>query len=266
MGNSGCQQFRPNSVPLAQLLHPGVKPGQRQRRRRGGLAWLRLGLTGRVSEPKPEREAGPGWVLPWEGPRAPQCGGRSPSRDRAGPLGNAVPRPGRRASRPRHSKRLGAAAGTLGSSLTPRREGAPTRRQAAPRPSWSPTAYSPGGEILLHAQQPLAQGLQHRVASLQASRRRGYPHPPDAVVGRPRPPAGSPPHTAVAAPSASPPPSARARPAQPQCSAQGSLPLPQGAGLCRRARLLRGPGRRRASSWNPAFSGITLQRKSSMER
>lgn len=170
----------------------------------------------------------------------------------------------------RATQRLGAAAGTLGSSLTPRREGAPTRRQAAPRPSRSPTAYSPGGEILLHAQQPLAQGLQHRVASLQASRRRGHPPPPDAVVGRPRPPAGSPPHTAVAAPSASPPPSARARPAQPQCSAQGSLPLrPRGGPSPARSpspRAGQEARRLRASSWHPAFSGITLRGKSSVER
>lgn len=242
MGNSGCQQFRPNSVPLAQLLHPGVKPGQRQRRRRDGLAWLRLGQTGRVSEPKPEREAGPVWVLPWEGPRAPQCGGHSPSRDRAGPLGNAVPRPGWRASRPHHSKRLRAAAGTLGSSLTPRREGATTRRLAAPRPSWSPTAYSPGGEILLHAQQPLAQGLQHRVASLQASRRCGHPRPPTPSLGAPAlPPARLLTPQSPRLPRPRPllrAPGPRSRSAARSCA--------QGAGLRRRARLLLGPGRKPA--------------------
>lgn len=103
---------------------------------------------------------------------------------------------------------------------------------AAPRPFRSPTAYSPGGEILLHAQQPLAQGLQHRASSLRASRRRGLPRrrapPPLRRLS---------PHAAAAAPSASPPPR-RARPAQPQCGAQGRLLLRRGGG----------PSRRRSSS------------------
>lgn len=73
-----------------------------------------------------------------------QCGGHSPSRDRAGPLGNAVPRPGRRASRPRHSKRLVAAAGTLGSSLSPKRRDAEARGRA------DPTAGSPTALLAAH--------------------------------------------------------------------------------------------------------------------
>lgn len=86
-----------------------------------------------------------------------------------------------------------------------RRRGARARRpDGGPA---SPTAYSPGGEILLHTQQPLAQGLQHRVPSPQASRLGG--------LGRRRAPpplSRLSPHAAVAAPSASPPPSARPGP------------------------------------------------------
>lgn len=75
----------------------------------------------------------------------------------------------------------------------------------APRSRSVPTEYPPGGEILLHAQQPLPQGLQHlrrhRDSSPRVSERRRRPRPAHLSPARPQPPRPRPPAPA-AAPSA----------------------------------------------------------------
>lgn len=60
-----------------------------------------------------------------------------------------------------------------------------------PRSLVVPAEYPPGGEILLHAQQPLPQGLQHRrrhrVSSARVSDRRRRPRPAHLSPARPHP-------------------------------------------------------------------------------
>lgn len=192
-------------------------------------------------------------------PAGTQCGGHSLSRDHAGPSSRVAPRQGRRASRPAGTKVTRCRRRDAGKFVvSPARERADTTT-AAPRPRVGPfrppTAYSPGGEILLHAQQPLAQGLQHRVPSL-----RPRAAAPSDADGRPRPASPLSFHAAAAAPSASPPPP-RARPAQPQCRAQGRLALRRGAGLRERVPDLSRQGEKPASRCypEPAFSKVITE-------
>lgn len=201
----------------------------REGSRRGGPAWPKLGLIRRGSQLKPEGEAGPGWVLLGEGPRtlsaehtAPHvivlAGRATLPRDRA--RGHPARPPAR------WGQRLGAAAaasGTLASSLSPRRENAPTRRQ--PRgplgrpPRTHPdvksccTLSSRSRRVSSIASPPL------RPRAAAAPRRRRAPPPA-------RPPAGRlSPHTLRSGRAFRvPAPSARRRPAQPQCSAQQRVP------------------------------------------
>lgn len=111
---------------------------------------------------------------------------------------------GRRGARPAW------AAGRDGREAASRAESRLLRRPRPPPRSLSvPTEYPPGGEILLHAQQPLPQGLQHllrhRGSSPRVSDRRRSPRPahlsparpharrpPRPAPGRPRPPAAAP--------------------------------------------------------------------------
>ena len=136
--------------------------------------------------------------------------------------------------------------------------GVPAPRPGRSGPFPSPTVYPPGGEILLHAQQPLAQGLQHRrrVSAAQAatappnlsphaprpaaspaprscsSPRRGPSASPPAPHGRPRPRPCSPPRPA--------PPPALARPRVPAPTPRAG-PAPAPALLTREARPFRVP-------------------------
>lgn len=180
-----------------------------------------------------------------------QCGGHSLSRDHPGPSSCTAPRKGIPPARTKVTRCRRRDAGKFVVSLA--RERADRTGTPCPRvgPFQPPTANSPGGEILLHAQQPLAQGLQHRVPSL-----RPRSAAPSDAVGRPRPARPFSLHAAAAEPSASPPPP-RARPAQPQCRAQGSLGLRRGAGLSR----ARSPSLQvaPASSRNPAFSKVITE-------
>lgn len=98
------------------------------------------------------------------------------------------------------------------------------------------TIYPPGGKILLHAQQPLAQGLQHlchSVSSRQVSDSRHHPRAPALVTRAPRTFAARPAPARVRvrpqhrSPFRVRPPFARFRPAphrpaQPQWAAPGS--------------------------------------------
>lgn len=81
-----------------------------------------------------------------------------------------------------------------------------------PRSLSIPTVYPPGGEILLHAQQPLAQGLQHR-RCCRCRRRRGPVSRPQAGTATfgPAPPGSPAPVTSHPALSRPAPPPARSR-------------------------------------------------------
>lgn len=78
-----------------------------------------------------------------------------------------------------------------GREMRPRVRGGRRPGPARPGPFPSPTVYPPGGEILLHAQQPLAQGLQHRRrdSAAQATAAPLTCHLTLPRPGRPRPPA-----------------------------------------------------------------------------
>lgn len=162
-------------------------------------------------------------------PAGAQCGGHSLSRDHPGRSGSADQRQGRRASRPLPPESLGAAAaaGTLGSSLSPWRAD-PTRRQ--PRtPAWGPFGCPP----LTHPEVKSCCTLSsrsRRVSSIASPPSGLEPPRPRTRSGASAPRARLSLHATAAAPSASPPP-LRARPAQPQCRAPGRFAQRSGAGL-----------------------------------
>lgn len=148
-----------------------------------------------------------------------------------------------------HPESLGAAAaaGTLGSSLSPWRVD-PTRRQ--PRaPAWGPFGCPP----LTHPEVKSCCTLSsrsRRVSSIASPPSGLEPPRPRTRSGASAPRARLSLHATAAAPSASPPP-LRARPAQPQCRAPGRFAQRSGAGLRGRGRPLCRLGGKPVSRFQP---------------